>query len=187
MTIRTARKVMTFAHPFKLAGIENQLAAGTYDVATEEEQLEGVSFPAFNRLQTYLTRRVTPGSRPVPTTIVVDLDDLERAYEEQKKSTRTERVMFKRQQQRLSFPNRSRSFDPESRRVRFWAYDGAIEIAFFVEGEAVQRLAKAKLVTEDEFLRAFDSVRDALHVVADRVYTLGPKGSYTCVLSAGDI
>ena len=95
--------------------------------------------------------------------------------------------MFKRQQQRLSFPNKSRSFDPASNRVRFWAYDGAIEISFFVEGEAVRRLAKAKLVTEDEFLEAFDSVRDALHVVADRVYTHGPKGSYTCVLSAGDV
>ncbi|MGI9522638.1 MAG: DUF1488 domain-containing protein [Hyphomicrobiaceae bacterium] len=95
--------------------------------------------------------------------------------------------MFKRQKRTLSFPNQSRSFDPASKRVRFWAYDGAIEISFFVECEAVRRLAKSKPVTEDEFLEAFDSVRDALHDVADRVYALGPKGSYTCVLSARDV
>ena len=79
---------MTFAHPFELTGIESQLAAGTDEVATEEEQLDGVSFPAFGRLQTYLERQVTPGSSPVPTTNVVDLDELERTYGEEKKSTR---------------------------------------------------------------------------------------------------
>lgn len=95
--------------------------------------------------------------------------------------------MFKRNKQTLSFPNQSRSFDPASNRVRFWGYDGAIEISFFVEGDAVRSLAKTRLASEDEFLEAFDSVRDALHEAADRVYTLGPKGSYTCVLSARDV
>ena len=95
--------------------------------------------------------------------------------------------MFKRQRQTLSFPNQSRSFDPASSRMRFWAYDGAIEISFFVEGDAIRRLTGAMLTTEDEFLEAFDSVRDALHEVADRVYAGDPKGSYTCVLSATDL
>ena len=95
--------------------------------------------------------------------------------------------MFKRAKQLLSFPNQSRSFDEVTGRVRFWAYDGAIEISFFVEREAIQRLSATKPVTEDEFLEAFDRVRNAVHKAADRVYTLSPKGSYTCVLSAADV
>ncbi|MGI9522637.1 MAG: hypothetical protein ACR2PG_13410 [Hyphomicrobiaceae bacterium] len=82
MTIRTVRRVMTFVRPFRLAGTERPFAAGTYDVATEEELLDGLSFPAFRRLQTYLTRRVTPDSFAALPTVVVDLDDLARVFRE---------------------------------------------------------------------------------------------------------
>ena len=77
---------MTFARPFKLTGVRKPFAAGTYDVETEEEQLDGVSFPAFRRLQTYLTQRGTASSSPALTTHVVDLDELTRACEEQQGS-----------------------------------------------------------------------------------------------------
>ena len=95
--------------------------------------------------------------------------------------------MFKLQTQKLSFPNKSRSFDEASDRIRFWAYDGAIEVSFFVEGDAIRYLSKTMPSTEDELLAVFDSSRQLLHHTAQRVYRLSPKGSYTCVLTAKDI
>lgn len=80
MTTRLVRKTMVFDRPFRLAGIEKLFPAGIYDVATEEEQIDGVSFPAFRRLQTYVTRRSTPHKLDSETAIVVDLDELARAH-----------------------------------------------------------------------------------------------------------
>ena len=95
--------------------------------------------------------------------------------------------MFRRRNRTLSFPNESRSFDEASDRIRFWAYDGAIEVSFFVEGDAIRYLSRAMPSTEDELLAVFDSSRQLLHHTAQRVYRLSPKGSYTCVLTAKDI
>ena len=49
-------------------------------------------------------------------------------------------VSLKFRNKTLSFPNFSRSFDETRNRVRFWGYDSAIEISFFVEAAAVQKL-----------------------------------------------
>ena len=43
---------MTFLHPFSLAGVEGEQAAGTYAVETVEEPIEGLSFVAYRRLST---------------------------------------------------------------------------------------------------------------------------------------
>ena len=56
MQERTTRKSVTFLHPFSLSGIDEKLEAGTYDVETCEERIEGLSFVAY---------------RPVSTTIVI--------------------------------------------------------------------------------------------------------------------
>jgi hypothetical protein len=40
----------------------------------------------------------------------------------------------------ISFPNHSRSYDSARRRVRFWGYDSALEITFFVEEDALTHL-----------------------------------------------
>lgn len=49
---------------------------------------------------------------------------------------------------KLTFPNPSRSFDESGKRVRFWGYDRAIEVSFFVEAEAlngfVQKLVRPR-------------------------------------------
>ena len=37
----------------------------------------------------------------------------------------------------LSFPNQSRSYDARQNCVRFWAYDQALEIPFFVNADAL--------------------------------------------------
>ena len=86
----------------------------------------------------------------------------------------------------LSFPNQSRSFDATRNRVRFWGYDSAIEISFFVEEDALQRLSPAMSGAEAGFLKAFDAARKRIHEVADKVYVRGRKGTYAFILAAED-
>jgi hypothetical protein len=89
---------------------------------------------------------------------------------------------------KLNFPNPSRSFDESGGRIRFWGYDRAIEVSFFVEGEALKRLCPNMGAAETGYLQAFDQVRNRIHEVADEVYSRGGrgKGAYAYVLSAAD-
>ncbi|MGB5202124.1 MAG: DUF1488 domain-containing protein [Sedimenticolaceae bacterium] len=89
---------------------------------------------------------------------------------------------------KLDFPNPSRSFDESSNRVRFWGYDRAIEVSFFVEVEALRRLRPELDTAEKGFLKTFDEARDRIHEVADKLYARGGqgKGDYAYVLSAVD-
>ena len=89
---------------------------------------------------------------------------------------------------KLAFPNPSRSFDESGERVRFWGYDRAIEVSFFVEAEALKRLCPDMGAAETGFLKAFDETRGRIHEVADRIYARGGrgKGDYTYVLSVAD-
>jgi hypothetical protein len=42
MTTRSRRENITFQHPFRIKGIDRQLPAGTYEVITDEEMIEGL-------------------------------------------------------------------------------------------------------------------------------------------------
>jgi hypothetical protein len=54
MTTRTISKTVTFAQPFLLKGIDRILPAGDYRVATDEELIEGLSFPVYRRVSTMI-------------------------------------------------------------------------------------------------------------------------------------
>ena len=54
MTTRTTKTTVTFTRPFSLSGFEGQQPAGSYSVETDEELLEGVSFPAYRRMATMM-------------------------------------------------------------------------------------------------------------------------------------
>ena len=54
MDPRTTQRTVTFAHPFRIAGYEDELPAGEYQVVVDEELLEGFSFQAYRRTGTYL-------------------------------------------------------------------------------------------------------------------------------------
>jgi hypothetical protein len=86
----------------------------------------------------------------------------------------------------LSFPNPSRSFDESGSRIRFWGYDRAIEVSFFVEFDALKRLSPGMATAEAGFLKAFDETRKRIHEAADEVYARAGrgKGAYAYVLSA---
>ena len=58
---RSRRETVTFKHPFRIKGIDRQLQAGAYEVVTDEELIEGLSFPAFRRVATMI---MVPGAPP---------------------------------------------------------------------------------------------------------------------------
>jgi hypothetical protein len=61
MTMRSRRETLTFKHPFRIKGIDRLLPAGAYDVVTDEEMIEGLSFASFRRVATMIT---VPGAPP---------------------------------------------------------------------------------------------------------------------------
>ena len=58
---RSRRETVTFRHPFRIKGIDRQLLAGAYEVVTDEELIEGLSFPSFRRIATMI---MIPGAPP---------------------------------------------------------------------------------------------------------------------------
>jgi hypothetical protein len=52
MNTRTTRKSVKFSNPFSLEGVGRILPAGNYDVVTDEELIEGLSFPVYRRVAT---------------------------------------------------------------------------------------------------------------------------------------
>jgi hypothetical protein len=81
MTTRSRRETITFQHPFRIKGIDRSLPAGAYEVITDEEMIEGLSFPAYRRVATMI---VVPAAPPRSSAIEmisigsVDLADAQR-------------------------------------------------------------------------------------------------------------
>ena len=81
MTIRTSKKTVTFRRPFVLGGFDEVLPAGAYSVETDEELLEGISFPAYRRILTLLHLHPKPGRPGLTETLTVDPNELDAALE----------------------------------------------------------------------------------------------------------
>lgn len=54
MTIRTSSKFVIFNHPFKIGTLSELQPAGSYQVDTDEELIEGLSFVAYKRILTII-------------------------------------------------------------------------------------------------------------------------------------
>jgi hypothetical protein len=54
MSIRTTRKIVKFSNPFTMEGVGRVLPAGNYEVVTDEELIEGLSFPVYRRVATMM-------------------------------------------------------------------------------------------------------------------------------------
>ena len=77
MTMRTTRKMITFDSPFSLSGVDRLLPAGDYQVVTDEEPIDGLSFLAYRRVSTMI---LLPAKRTSSIELVtVDPLDLEAA------------------------------------------------------------------------------------------------------------
>jgi len=81
MTMRSRLEVITFRHPFLIKGIDRVLPPGAYDVVTDEEMIEGLSFASFRRVATMI---MVPAAPPRGSTMEmisigsVDLSDAQR-------------------------------------------------------------------------------------------------------------
>ena len=81
MTTRSRRETVHFKHPFRIKGIDRLLAPGAYEVITDEELIEGLSFPSFRRGATMI---MVPAAAPRSSAMEmisigsVDLSDAQR-------------------------------------------------------------------------------------------------------------
>lgn len=78
MTTRARRTTSSFTRPFALRGVDHVLPPGTYDVVTEEELIDGLSFAVYRRLSTVM---FAPG-RSASTIEMVTIDPLDLAAAE---------------------------------------------------------------------------------------------------------
>jgi hypothetical protein len=79
MTIRTKQSTVTFRRPFVLAGLDEEQPAGTYDIETDEERLEGLSFSAYRRVQTLIHLHPKTDKPSLTQTMTIDPDALDAA------------------------------------------------------------------------------------------------------------
>jgi hypothetical protein len=86
MTIRTTSKTITFHRPFYMKGVDRVLPPGDYRVVTDDELIEGLSFPAYHRVSTVIFVPAPSGSAVEMVTI--DPADLEAAQERDASLTR---------------------------------------------------------------------------------------------------
>lgn len=84
----------------------------------------------------------------------------------------------------ITFPNASRSYDANRGVIRFWGHDSAMEAAFFITNQALQRIQPDATGDEQGMLAAFDRHRATICDAAARLYARGRRGSYE--LDAGD-
>ena len=81
MTMRSRRETVHFRHPFRIKGIDRQLAPGAYEIITDEEMIEGLSFASFGRVATMI---MVPGAAPRTSSMEmisissIDLSDAQR-------------------------------------------------------------------------------------------------------------
>lgn len=54
MIARSLNETVVFGKPFLLKGIDRMLPAGDYRVVTDEELIEGISFPVYRRVSTMI-------------------------------------------------------------------------------------------------------------------------------------
>jgi hypothetical protein len=80
MLTRTREKMWTFSKPFMLRGVDHEVLAGSYRVVTEEELIEGLSFPVYRRVATMI---FVPAHRQrgAMEMVMIDPADLEAALQ----------------------------------------------------------------------------------------------------------
>jgi hypothetical protein len=85
MTTRTNSKMVTFARPFLLKEVDRILEAGDYRVVTDEELVEGLSFPVYRRVSTMI---FVPGQNAsLVEMVAIDPQELQAAQESANNST----------------------------------------------------------------------------------------------------
>jgi hypothetical protein len=71
-------ETMIFAHPFNLKGVDRTLPAGTYEIISEDELIEGLSFPCYRRVATFIMAPAPHASPEMIAIAPLDLADAQR-------------------------------------------------------------------------------------------------------------
>ena len=104
MTTRTRTHEVTFEKPFILNGFDEELPPGTYTVETDEERLEGLSFPAYRRILTMIHLHAGTSGPGVTRVVTLDPDDLEAALKRDEGQSRAEAAAAQASDQERSIP-----------------------------------------------------------------------------------
>tara|TARA_E500000318_G_scaffold17909_2_gene18454 strand:- start:48 stop:341 length:294 start_codon:yes stop_codon:yes gene_type:complete len=79
MTTRTSKQTVTFQHPFRLFGLQEEQPAGAYLVEFDEELMQGVSFTAFRRTRVLVHLRRSEARPGISESLWIDPSDLDAA------------------------------------------------------------------------------------------------------------
>jgi hypothetical protein len=74
MIARSLSKTVVFNRPFLLKGVDRMLPAGSYRVVTDEELIDGISFPAYRRVATMIFVPAAIGGSSVEMVTIDPLD-----------------------------------------------------------------------------------------------------------------
>lgn len=88
MVTRTKRVTLTFQHSFSLKGVDRRLTAGKYDVVTDEELIEELSFPVYRRVATMIMLPMD-ARRSAIEMVTVDPADLAAVHEQDQAAAST--------------------------------------------------------------------------------------------------
>jgi hypothetical protein len=80
MIARSLSKTVVFNRPFLLKGVDRMLPAGSYRVVTDEELIDGISFPAYRRVATMIFVPAAIGGSSVEM-VTIDPRDLQAALD----------------------------------------------------------------------------------------------------------
>jgi len=78
---RSRSETVVFQHSFRIASLDRLLPAGAYEVVTDEEMIEGLSFPCYRRVATLM---MVPAEPPRSSSVEmiaissIDLSDAQR-------------------------------------------------------------------------------------------------------------
>jgi hypothetical protein len=78
---RSRRETVLFKHPFRIASVERLLPAGSYEVITDEESMEGLSFPSFQPVATMMMVPAPPPSSSCVEMVTISSIDLSDSLE----------------------------------------------------------------------------------------------------------
>lgn len=79
MTIRTSSKFVVFKHPFTIGALSELQPAGSYQIDTDEELIEGLSFIAYKRILTIIHLHSRNKLKNITRALTVSARDLETA------------------------------------------------------------------------------------------------------------
>lgn len=79
MALRTSTRTVTFARPFELSGFDGPQPAGSYSVETDEELVDGLSFPVHRRIATLIRLPAQSSDSKRVQTVPIDPAELDRA------------------------------------------------------------------------------------------------------------